>query len=94
MNASRWMVGSNILITSSSDGVVLVDRESGKALWWASVVNAHSAEMLPGGRIAVAAASHRDNQPGDRLIIFDSNEPGKELCDYPLFWGHGAVWDQ
>ena len=84
--------GTKILITSSSDGVALIDKASGRALWWASVVNAHSAEMLPGGRIAVAA-SHRDNQPGDRLIIFDSGEPGKELCDFPLFWGHGAVWD-
>lgn len=84
--------GRRLLITSSSDGVALVDYPSGKVVFHATVTNAHSAELLPGGRIAVAA-SHRPNAPGDRLILFDIERPGKPLFHTELSWGHGAVWD-
>lgn len=84
--------GRRILITASSGGVALVERESGRALFYALAANAHSAEFLPGGRIAVAA-SHHPGGHGDRLIVFDLGTPGKELCSYDLPWGHGVVWD-
>jgi hypothetical protein len=84
--------GRAILITSSSDGVALVDLSSKKALFWASAVNAHSAALLPGGLVAVAA-SHRPEQPGDRLVLFAPGTPGVELAHYELSHGHGAVWD-
>jgi hypothetical protein len=85
--------GRNILITSSSDGVALVEQSSRKVLFHASVVNAHSAAILPGGRIAVAA-SHRPNAPGDRLVVFDAARSGVELFHTELFSGHGLVWDE
>jgi len=85
--------GSRILITSSSNGVALVERASGRALFYALAPNAHSAEILPGERIAVAA-SHRAGGGGDRLIVFDPGAPGKELCSCDLPWGHGLVWDE
>ena len=44
---------SKILITSSGGGVVLVDRETKKTLFYARVPMAHSAEMLPGDRKSV-----------------------------------------
>lgn len=84
--------GNSILITSSSDGVALVERSSKKVLFWASVVNAHSAALLPGGLVAVAA-SHRQDQPGDRLVLFAPGTPGREIAHYELSHGHGAVWD-
>ncbi len=84
--------GRAILITSSSDGVALVERASKKVLFWASAVNAHSAALLPGGLVAVAA-SHRPEQPGDRLVLFAPGTPGVELAHYELSHGHGAVWD-
>lgn len=84
--------GRALLITSSSDGVALVERSSKKILFWASAVNAHSAALLPGGLVAVAA-SHRPEQPGDRLVLFAPGMPGREIAHYELSHGHGAVWD-
>lgn len=84
--------GRALLITSSADGVALVERSSKKILFWASAVNAHSAALLPGGLVAVAA-SHRPEQPGDRLVLFAPGTPGREIAHYELFHGHGAVWD-
>ena len=85
--------GAKILITSSSDGVALVERATGKVLFYGVAHNAHSAELLPANRLA-AAASHRPGGNGDRLIVFDLNVPGKELCSAELPWGHGVVWDE
>ncbi|MFC1563085.1 DUF6528 family protein [candidate division KSB1 bacterium] len=82
---------SKVLITSSSGGVALVDRKTGKVSFYATVANAHSADVLPRDRIAVAA-SHAPG--GDRIIVFDLNLPEKELCSYELPWGHGVVWDE
>ena len=84
--------GKALLITSSSDGVAIVERATREVKFWASAVNAHSAELLPGGLVAVAA-SHRPDQPGDRLILFSQGTPGRELAHYELIWGHGVVWD-
>jgi hypothetical protein len=57
------------------------------------VANAQSIEMLPGGRV-VAAASHRPNGPGDRLVLFDRSTPERELFHTELSWAHGVVWDE
>lgn len=45
--------GEEILITSSGSAVALVSHETGATLFYASVKNAHSADLLPGGFIAV-----------------------------------------
>jgi len=82
--------GDRILITSSAGGVALVERASGRAVFWATAPNAHSAELLPGERVAVAA-SHKEN--GDRLILFDVHTPEREVWSDELSWGHGVVWD-
>jgi hypothetical protein len=84
--------GKRILITASSDGVALVERRTGAVLFYASVVNAHSAELLPGGRVAVAA-SHRPDADGDRLVLFDLQKPEEPLFHTELYSGHGVVWD-
>ncbi|MBN2288340.1 MAG: hypothetical protein JXQ83_03335 [Candidatus Glassbacteria bacterium] len=85
--------GAKVLITSSSDGVALVERSSGRVLFYGTAHNAHSAEPLPGRRLAVAA-SHRPGGSGDRLIVFDLDTHGKELTSAELPWGHGVVWDE
>ena len=84
--------GRRILISSSGGGVALVDRETRRASFSARVTNAHSVEMLPGGRIA-AAASVSTAGTGDRLVIFDAAS-GKEIASDPLRSGHGVVWDE
>jgi hypothetical protein len=82
--------GNRILVTSSSDGVAILDRESGKALFWAMAPNAHSAEMLPGNKVVVAASVKKD---GNRLVVYDAAVPMKELSSTELYSAHGVVWD-
>jgi len=84
--------GNRILITASSDGVALVDRATGRTTFWGICANAHSADLLPGDRIAVAC-SVRDSG-GNRLAIFDGKTPEKELFSTELYSGHGAYWDE
>lgn len=84
--------GGRVLITASSDGVALVERPSGRVLFYAQGANAHSAEMLPGGRIAVACSVRQ--RGGNRVILFDSATPEKELASAELYSGHGVVWDE
>jgi hypothetical protein len=81
--------GARILITSSSGGLAIVERESGDTLFHATVPNAHSAEVLPRNRV-VAAASVNAN--GDRLMLFDRDKSGVELFSTPLHSAHGVHW--
>jgi hypothetical protein len=80
-----------ILITSSSGAVALVERATGRAIFWAKCLNAHSAELLPGGRIVVASSIHANG--GNQLVLFDIKQPGRELFATPLHSAHGVVWD-
>jgi hypothetical protein len=80
--------GKRILVSSSSGGCALVERETGKPLWWANVRNAHSIEALPGGRIIVASSIG-----GDRLVLFDTTQGDRVLWEAPLPSAHGVVWD-
>src|SRR5688500_6271615 len=84
--------GRRIIISSSGGAVALVDRATRRASFVARVTNAHSIEMLPGGRIA-AAASVSTAGTGNRLVIFDG-ATGKELASDELRSAHGAVWDE
>lgn len=86
------VTGNRILITASSDGIALVDRASGKAQFWAACGNTHSAEVLPGNRIAVACSVRPSN--GNRLALFDASVPERELFSTELYSGHGVVWDE
>ena len=78
-----------ILITSSGGGVVLVDRETKKSLFYARVPNAHSAELLPGNRIAVALSTAAG---GNSIELYDVDHPGDVLYRDSLYSGHGVVW--
>lgn len=80
-----------ILITSSGGAVALVERESGKVLFYASVLNAHSAEILPGNRVLVASSYA---EAGNRLLLFDLAVSDKVLASEELFGAHGVVWDR
>lgn len=82
--------GAKVLVTSSGGAVALVERATGRALFWASAVNAHSAELLPGGRVAVASSV---GTGGDRLLLFDLATPDRPLWQEELVSAHGLVWD-
>ena len=83
--------GKQLLVCSSGGGCALLEMPSGKPLWWARVTNAHSIEALPKGLIAVASST---GATGDRVVLFDSKVPEKELSSIPLHSGHGVVWDE
>lgn len=82
--------GHAILATASTGGTVLIDRETGHVSFRARTPMAHSADLLPGGFVAVALSIHAD---GDRLEIYRRNENETPLLNLPLPSGHGAVWD-
>lgn len=84
--------GSKILISSSSDGIALVDRKTRKMLFHAAAGGAHSIEFLPKGRIAVAASTS-DRPLNNSLVIFDLKRPERPLFVDELRNGHGVVWD-
>lgn len=84
--------GQMILVTASSDGVALVDRASRKALFYASVGGAHSAEMLPDGLIVVAGSTSK-SPLANSLVLFDRRRSAKPLFHTELESGHGVVWD-
>jgi hypothetical protein len=88
----KVVAGDRVLITASSDGVALVDRKTGRATFWGLCANAHSADLLPGERIAVACSVRETG--GNRLAVFDARTPEKELFSTELYSGHGAVWDE
>ncbi|MCC7176751.1 MAG: hypothetical protein IT159_16265 [Bryobacterales bacterium] len=84
--------GKRILITSSGDGVALVERATGQVLFHGTAGGAHSAELLPGGRIAVAASTSK-NERNNSLVVFDVRKSGQPLFETELASGHGVVWD-
>ena len=82
--------GSQLLITSSSGGVALIDRAHQKILFYAWVGNAHSAALLPNKRIAVMASTH---DQGNRIVLFDIEKSNTAIFYDSIYSGHGVVWD-
>lgn len=82
--------GKNILATAGR-GVVLIERATKKCLFYAYTPNAHSAEVLPGGRIAVALSTHAEG--GNSIEIYNRDRPEQVLFKDSLYSGHGVVWN-
>ena len=82
--------GNQILISSSSGAVAIIEKNSKSVSFYAEVPNAHSVELLPGNMLA-AAASTAEN--GNKIIIYDLNQSGKILFTDSLYSAHGLVWD-
>jgi hypothetical protein len=80
---------TKILITSSSGIALLLDRETKNCLFYAYVPMAHSADFLPGNRIAVALSTH---EKGNSVELFDVDKSNQVLYRDSIYSGHGAVW--
>lgn len=80
---------TQLLITSSSGATILLDIASKRVLFYAKTPMAHSADLLPDGRIAVANSTH---PAGNSLELYDSRQPERVLYKDTLYSGHGAVW--
>lgn len=83
--------GKEILVSSSSGAVAIVELKTSQVSFYAAVPNAHSVEILPGNLLA-AAASTAEN--GNRIMIFDLNDGSKPLFTDSLYSAHGVVWDK
>lgn len=85
--------GNKLIVTcSDKDWLMLLkpDYENGGAellFHLTTVNNVHTAEILPGNRIAVACSTG-----SDRVELYDIKENSKMIASYPLVSAHGLVW--
>lgn len=84
--------GEQFVLTSSGGGVALINRADQKALFYAYVPNAHSAELLPGNRMVVAG-SGTPNSKGNCIELFNLAIPEKSIFKDTLYQAHGVIWD-
>lgn len=82
---------TKMLLTASGDGMMLLDIETKDILTYAHVPMAHSADLLPGNRIAVALSTH---PKGNALEVYDIDSPEKLVYRDSLYSGHGVVWNE
>ena len=81
---------TKVLATSSKSYAVLLDYKTQNLLWFSTgSKNAHSAELLPNNRVAVACS-----EGGDVLQIFDIDKNNTVLFSTELTNGHGVVWNE
>ena len=78
-----------ILATASSGATVLIDVKTGRVKFFARTPMAHSADLLPGGRVAVVDSLA---EAGNRLEIYDLSRSEQPLFHVDLYAGHGVVW--
>jgi hypothetical protein len=83
--------GKQILVSSSGGAIAVLDSRSRQVLFYASVPNAHSIELLPDNLLAAAASTAVD---GNKIMLFDSRHPDKPLFTDSLYSAHGLVWDE
>ncbi|AGA78853.1 DUF6528 family protein [Echinicola vietnamensis] len=83
--------GAQLLVSSSSGGVALLNGKDRKVAFFATVPNAHSVEMLPNDRIVAAAST---NSKGNKIMLFDIDQSEKVLFEDSLYSAHGLVWHE
>jgi hypothetical protein len=84
--------GKEVLVTSSGNAVALVSHATGATLFYATVNDAHSAELMPGGYIAVASSTD-PGRVGNAVLLFDRRTSDKPISSVTLLGAHGVVWD-
>jgi len=81
---------SKLLVTSSSHWSVIIDYATRNIDFWTTHSNnAHSAEVLPGNKLAVACST-----PCDQVQLYDRSLPNKILHTVELPAAHGVVWNE
>ncbi|MGO1245299.1 MAG: DUF6528 family protein [Sphingobacterium sp.] len=82
---------SKILVCSSSGATLLIDVKTKAVEFYAKTPMAHSAALLPGGRIAVANSTHKN---GNSLELYEIGKSEMRIYSDTLYSGHGALWDE
>ena len=86
--------GKKLLVTSSYNWCALLDIATGEVLFHTTAApNAHSAEMLPDNRIAVAC-SEGSNSDNNKVQVYDIARPNLVLFQSELGSAHGVVWNE
>ena len=83
--------GKRLLITSSAGETLLLDIATREILFHARTPMSHSADMLPGGRIAVANSTHDE---GNSLELYDVSKSEECIWKDSLYSGHGVYWSE
>jgi hypothetical protein len=83
--------GKEILVSSSSGAVAVLSKKNKKVLFYASVPNAHSIEILPNNRLVAAASTAKE---GNKIMLFDLNLQDQPVFTDSLYSAHGVVWDE
>jgi len=83
--------GNKILVTSSRRAAAVISTKTGETEFKAVTPMAHSIEMLPNNRIAVALST---NPAGNSLEIYDLSDCSKPIIRDTMYSGHGVVWNQ
>ena len=83
--------GKQILVSSSSGAIAVVNVRDKKVVFHAAVPNAHSIEVLPGNRIVAAASTHAQ---GNKIMIFDPALSMEPVFTDSLYSAHGVVWNE
>jgi WD40 repeat protein len=84
--------GQQILVSSSSGAVAIIDTESKQTKFYTRVPNGHSVELLPDNRLIAASSLSTE---GNKLMLFDiTKSDSKPLFTVPLESAHGVVWDR
>mgnify|MGYP001046703875 CR=1 FL=1 len=84
--------GKQILVSSSSGAIAIIEFDTGRIPFYTAVPNAHSIEILPFNRL-VAASSVNDQ--GNKIMLFDISKPNsKPVYTDSLESAHGVVWDK
>lgn len=85
--------GTKLLLTSSYGWCALLDYSTSKMLFHTTgVPNAHSAEYIPGGYIAVATSTG-STANHNKVQLFSVDRSEIVLAQADLYSGHGVVWD-
>jgi len=79
-----------ILITSSGGATGIIDIKNKNVDFYAKTPMAHSAEILPGGFIAVANSTH---PKGNSLELYLRENSEIVIEKDSLYSGHGVVWN-
>lgn len=85
--------GTKLLLTSSYGWCALLDYPTGNMLFHTTQVpNAHSAEYIPGGYVAVATSTGTTDLH-NRVQLYSIDKSEQILASADLYSGHGLVWD-
>lgn len=90
-DAKPMAQNEQIIVSSSSGGVVVIERATHEVVAYTTLGNAHSIEALPNDRMVVAGST---NPQGNRVAVFDRVPDAQPLFSDSLYSGHGVVWDE